>query len=718
MKFSRLSLAIIGVIFVTAGLFFAACDRRPVTVRPKGRLVSDVNGSTAPTPAGTPTPNREPTPVPNPEPNPVPNPEPVPIPTPTPIPIPDTGSGSNSGPQIPERCNAGTMNVDNNLSIIAGARKDFFYPATAYAEPGDDPVNGVRWHFAVISKTNGSFTTLKIGGKTADELMEQGVIDWYHVWPRTLTKGEPAFVALHSQNANFAPGKILDVVLETSEGTAGSGAISANESSVRLTSVVARENMSQFVVHLQNKSESAAQKISRVHVNGVEVSSLGCIPSTIIAPKETAVWIIPLKRKTAIGEAWSVTVEFENAPSEVAVGRVVPSFFPIESWGKLDECPYPGGNAANFAEHVSHGIDTFFVGTFGSSAGCPGKNHSDLMPNIAGTPYWMVLNEYVSEKLTRADRVAARLIGDEPDSADNLATEMQEKVRLSWEHWQAVPDVPTYIGASRNKRVGRFAGIADIQGMDIYAAACAQHVTPWGSGVPLRAPLDYLNATRLNHMPSPTWLYAQGFHSAWNGTNPVLGNVIHRQPRADELRIQAMSVIAAGAKGLMWFQTELAEAKANTAQQASWTALGDFNRDIVGVRSLLLESSLVGNVASSNSKVHVESLLSPQAMIIPVINFATGKEPTDIMCGAQQDAHWEILAATTSISISVPAWLRVNSVLEIQNGTILDRTSAAQFSLGKVDIPSVQLDSATPVRLFVLSGLPSVRDSIAAALRK
>ena len=79
-------------------------------------------------------------------------------------------------------------------------------------------------------------------------------------------------------------------------------------------------------------------------------------------------------------------------------------------------------------------------------------------------------------------------------------------------------------------------------------------------------------------MPLPTWTYSQLLDDGWdakvsaiiaifvknNYTDSVLslfqiGNTVltHRQPNPDEARIQAMSVIAACAKGLMYFQSEV-----------------------------------------------------------------------------------------------------------------------------------------------------------------
>jgi hypothetical protein len=219
-------------------------------------------------------------------------------------------------------------------------------------------------------------------------------------------------------------------------------------------------------------------------------------------------------------------------------------------------------------------------------------------------------------------------------------------------------------------------------------------------------------------MPSPTWLYAQGFSHTWNATIPIVGKTVHRQPRADELKIQAMSAIAAGAKGLMWFQTELAEAKYSSAQQAAWTALANFNRDVLALRFFLLESAPTGKVSSTNTNVFAETLLSPNALIVPVINFHTGDAPLDIWCAAQRDVHWQVRAASTTLSVELRPGLNAKTVVEIQDGKILESTSKVVFEGGVVKIPGVELDSTMPVRLFVITGNANVLAQISQSLGK
>ena len=74
---------------------------------------------------------------------------------------------------------------------------------------------------------------------------------------------------------------------------------------------------------------------------------------------------------------------------------------------------------------------------------------------------------------------------------------------------RTVPDVPTYQGSKTTRNVGAFSGIADIQGSDAYAGACAPTMLPVIKRLPLQYPYYYLRNARDNHAPGVFWGYAQ-----------------------------------------------------------------------------------------------------------------------------------------------------------------------------------------------------------------
>ena len=122
------------------------------------------------------------------------------------------------------------------------------------------------------------------------------------------------------------------------------------------------------------------------------------------------------------------------------------------------------------------------------------------------------------------------LIGD---FAGPMASQMQRRLRfpglviqldakhlrgtlnLSLESIRSIPDVPVYIGAATHAMVGAFAGIADIQGIDAYAAACAPTQLAVNKRLPLQYPYYYLRNARDNHAPNTMWGYSQLVHWNW-----------------------------------------------------------------------------------------------------------------------------------------------------------------------------------------------------------
>ena len=85
--------------------------------------------------------------------------------------------------------------------------------------------------------------------------------------------------------------------------------------------------------------------------------------ASLSIPPRTAVLVeIPLLARVLPGSMFTVAVVFAEKDNlvSVAAGRVAKTHFPIESWPKSDECPYPTINDSNYEFVQSHGFDTYF----------------------------------------------------------------------------------------------------------------------------------------------------------------------------------------------------------------------------------------------------------------------------------------------------------------------------------------------------------------------
>lgn len=80
------------------------------------------------------------------------------------------------------------------------------------------------------------------------------------------------------------------------------------------------------------------------------------------------------------GQLWTVVVDYAEAGTVPSVGgaRLQKPYFPIETWPRSSDCPYPTINNATYEFHRAHGVDTFFVGE-GSLSECGSSAPGSLL---------------------------------------------------------------------------------------------------------------------------------------------------------------------------------------------------------------------------------------------------------------------------------------------------------------------------------------------------
>ncbi len=624
----------------------------------------------------------------------------------------------SSGPFVPPfPATAQCMPVGNVCAapaasgLFASYRKDVY--SSQYAEANlPAPTAGGRIHIVASSVVTGQVTGVRINGQLAPSLTSSGYLDWFHVWPTDAVAGEPLWVSFHSRSTDFDTLATMSIQIETSAGVAASGMFPIVRTPVPLTYVTTIDGGTSYLIHVKN-TDSVAHTLGRLVVDGRDVTASACIAAPTLAPRQSAMWRVPRCTPANVGSLWTVVAEWTDAPASTAGGRVVAEQFPIHTWPAERDCPFPGASSQNLAAHVARGFDTFFLRSAYTDSGCNNTTGTSIIANAANANIFLMPDEFISlpNGLGAAQRVPTRLMADEADSSneDKRVTELAEQVQA---HWRTNPTMATYVGGSRQRKNGRFAGSADIQGMDFYVAACAPHITPFGSHPPLRGAYDYLRITRENHMPLPTWLYTQGLHGGWNKS--VLGLTTVRQPDPTEARIQAFSVVAAGGKGLMYFQTNME--LANGAASATWAEIGRQNRDIRSVRQLLRAGDVTGQAESSDDAVIVELVRSPEALVLVAINTKNSGGIDDTTCAIPTNApHWSVQPVTSDLSFEVPPDIAIADAFEVLDGAILPLPSGAHYDGRKVTLPALAFDAAHPTRMIVLAAKPTLRGQIQAS---
>lgn len=607
-------------------------------------------------------------------------------------------------------------------AVFATYRKDVSLPDAQYAEQGAAPTNGGRFNIAAIAATSGAVTRVELNGQDATTLYTQPHLEWLHVWPSVAVAGEPIWIAFHSQDPAWDSAATGRIRVVTAAGDAVNGTFAVARAAAPITYVTTADGGKTIVVHVKN-TDSRSHTLARLVVNGRDVStpSVACVPKKTLAPGESAMWTVPLCAATSAGKAWTVVADWSDAPASVGVGRVVPELFPIESWTSSSDCAFPGANAANFAKHQAAGIDTHFM-YIGGGQQCGFDAITMANVTAPAQPDFHVLlaDDFLSQPhpeaiLTDTSRVTGFLIGDEVDGKvyDGTTPKPLGQAQQAERLWAMYPQLPVYQGAKTNKNVGSFAGSTDIQGMDFYAAACAPHITQFGTHPPLRGPYDYLRNARNNHMPLPTWLYSQGLSGGWD--KHTIGTA-HVQADPQELLVQALSVVAAGGKGFMWFQSTMDEA---TYAPPRWDAMAQAGWTIRGVRAFLREGDLTG-AATTDANAIVEAIRARDAIVVPLVALETTTGPTDLGCAATvteaQVVHWTLADQTAKVSVAVPDDFAIAEVFEVKGQQVLEVTTPRSVSGRTLELSGLALGNATPVRVLVLARTKAVRQAVAAAL--
>eukprot|EP01102_Stenamoeba_stenopodia_P011444 TRINITY_DN3517_c0_g1_i1.p1 TRINITY_DN3517_c0_g1~~TRINITY_DN3517_c0_g1_i1.p1 ORF type:complete len:673 (+),score=135.36 TRINITY_DN3517_c0_g1_i1:209-2227(+) len=614
------------------------------------------------------------------------------------------------------RCAAGNDELDRSTvrwwsstpdnAVYSSYRKDYYLSPEVYREQLPDPTVGGRVHVISTSMTTGSVGSVFINQQLFNlSAAEWSDWDWLNIWPLEVTKGAPVWVSFHSRDPVFdTPEATLEIALQTQSGdVVFQGNINHTLHETVITYVTTDVSFETLLLYVHNNASSDDSYVSTIlgiELNGFDVTSVvtPSLPIHVMSSQTVLFKIPSINASLSVGDLWTIAVRasegFVGGPQEEFVsgygGRVVVPYFPIEVWPDSSDCPFPGANTGNYEFHRNHSIDTFFV--YGTTY-CNGVT-GDVITNQLATQYNFWVLPTTDVPVTNYSRVIGRFLADENDqSLANTRPALQNNVQS----WIENPQLPTYQGGSRNKLDGSFAGITDIQGTDMYIAACAPHVEEYLHPPPPRGSYDYCRNTRNNHMPLPTWTYSQGIFGGWDFTFPVIDKTIHRQPDPDELKIQMMSVVAAGAKGLMLFQSSMSELP---DYPDSFQQLGLTGSDIALVREFLREGDVTDMIQVTDVDFQVEEavvaqmILSPNALVVVVINTYNDGGYDDIQCSIGEDLHWKFLSVTLNIEFQIPYGFSISSFYEIQNGNVIPITPAPQVSSTSVVLPGVELPAA------------------------
>lgn len=612
--------------------------------------------------------------------------------------------------------------TQSSTTLYASYRKDFFYPYDWYPEINlPSPVNGGRFQLVGTAQASGEAKTYFLDGK---QVSFNGDVDWMHVYPPKPNQGDPMWITFHTQDKKWDKTSSGSVRIVSDSGSdIVNGTFDVHINWCNITWVATDTKYATLLVHVHN-GLTVSRTISKVIYNGMDVTgSVKNKASLVPAPGTSTLLEIPLAAPTAAGKIYTLVLMYQESGSvpSVAAGRITNTFMPIEAWETSTDCPFPTVNDTTYKWHRDHGIDTFYV-----HEGSLNKCHTqvtlkelieDLSPKYG---FHSILDVGSIMSISVETNVLAVLISDEADDKLNNTYKLME---LTKGLWSSRPDLLTYGGGSRSRRNGIFAGTADIQGMDMYIAACAPHIQEFLHYPPTRGSYDYLRLTRNNHLPNPTWLYSQGLSHTWDAK--IGSHVIaYRNPDPDEYRIQAMSVITACAKGLMYFQSTY---DTYMHYGDTWKEMANFNKDIRAVSRFIFEGDCNDMTTSTDQGQGpwdqvgsmVQSIRSREAILVTVLGLHNHGGYSDIKCEAGENVHWLIWDHTIDVvEVKIPGdFGSVVDQFEVQNGKILNIQGEMVSSVNGTELSSVKFTKVKTVRglitrLFVLANTKDVRTEI------
>jgi hypothetical protein len=556
-----------------------------------------------------------------------------------------------------------------------------------------DPKDGRRVHVVVdgVSVEQAQLASVTVNGQDGLSLTDDlTYFDWFRAHSNPSTK--QLWLSFHTRNTDWGSRSAHDIRVTASDGSVlAEGSVSPGSDAVALSYVTTRNGGKEVLLHLHGAEDAP---VTRVLFDGEEVQLPGWL--SILPKGGHAVLTVPAAKMP--GDVWTAVV-FSGSTAVGYGGRTLAERFPIEAWPSSSDCSLPGLNDANAALLQGLGIDSLFYKSHELQQ-C-GGDFASIVESLATVEggWWHLFscgedggNDLASLSPAARARVDATLIGDEVDDkvdADHLRGTLTKALGL----YERFPEVPVYMGSKTTHNIGAFAGIADIQGADAYAAACAPTMLAVVNTLPLQYPYDYLRNARDNHAPLPFWGYSQLYSNGWS-----------YQANANEVVTQIGQVLLSGSKAIMFFQSN-----AELIQKSDQGPLKQVLQSIRRVTNIVREGDILGlPLASSselNKEIMAETILSPEKLLLVVVS-TNAEGYNNLLCHTGISKHWSFKDHTVqSLTLDLSRAPGVASVGNWQEATadgLVPLTDVTvQAGADSVEFSDLKLDSTNTVRLFV-----------------
>jgi len=530
------------------------------------------------------------------------------------------------------------------------------------------------------------FSRLVIDDEDADKLAGGEWLHWWDMVPRELPPDGVAALIINGTHRLVEGGRTCRAWLHTAEGHALRIVLRPFVQSLCIT--YAYIEGASGGIFVQNRDESTVFRLDNVLL-GPEKVSVQYLQRTV-GPGETVLVKVILERALPVGTLVPIRViATDRAGKRISTGgliRVTPMHFPIGTWdGRIWQ------DAGYRAQLLRQGFDTAVFGAVGDEE--PSEEEKQAFEQVCPQTGLKALvyagfeapKEGFLKRHRNNPHILAYMLRDEPDWIDQPSVPLYclQKIQVWRQH--EVPQ-PIYINLARSRRFGEFAPLADIASYDAYrVGAPMPDKSPhaWGNRLELAA--EYTSDLRLNSLPRPFWVWAQGIHT-WDERVWVNGDLGRAVPTPEEARVQLWFQLSRGAKGVMWFRTlpedevrtyytELVQQRMLVPEQAKTEELVEqivqqfretleevtrLNRLLQSIRPFLLRSDAGyrGQVraAMEPDKLDVMSLLGERVALVFVTNFAYDMHPKGYQFREQK---------SVTVVARLPNWLKAIDVFEV-----------------------------------------------------
>jgi hypothetical protein len=470
-------------------------------------------------------------------------------------------------------------------------------------EPGTPDGGGVaRLYFVNAGILPVSIDRLALDGVDIAKQIAARRVQWSRLWPPSLAPGEMGVwevkLAQSPKEASFSlyPRDASPVHTQA--------ALSASWLSIRYLTF--SEDREQLLVYVRNEHPTSLARLELISLNGAQVQTE--IKQRDLGPGEVGLLALTPEVYPALGELVCVQVQGRVSTGERVIAwasaRLFEPFFPIGVWPDAREL-----NRANQDDLRAHGLNTLIL---------------DL-PEQRDDPAWAQLQNKNDFGLIGAPRAALDraqltafadspvlmgwLIADQPETAKKDSADLSANSMI----YRQSSKLPIFLNLSAYRSLTQYAPIGDVIGVSHFAID-APAANSTGSHA-LEEVLTYTLAARDAAAPNPLWAWAQGMCSSdWQKDAKACWN---RLPTLSELRAQLYLHLIAGAKGVFWANYRAAYVAAAPGQ---WSEIGQQDRVLQALSSLLLYGEPAGTVSAHKGRVQGSVIVSPQAAVVPLVN--------------------------------------------------------------------------------------------------